>query len=157
MRVVLGPLSSSAVAAWARNARDVLELVAAGEVPLPFRVPDEAVGPAMAYVAEWLAQAEADGSSRSSGGGRFTWEGDVDADLALGLVRYWHNLGRAMLERAEAGDGDLPDPEAEVFADELLKTLLVVLSAEGRLDPFTAERMWDSWPRLPRTSPPGAF
>src|SRR5205085_9818881 len=47
--------------------------------------------------------------------------------------------------------------EGELFSDVLLTTLLVVLTSEGRIDTSTANRMWDSWPRLARREQPPAY
>jgi hypothetical protein len=135
-------MPSAAVLAWARNALDNLDLVSGGSVDLPFQVPPESLETAFGYVLDWVRTAEA--------GDTFRWSAQVDPDVALNLLRYWHNLARAMLELAEEGEIPLVSPEAEVFAGHLLQTLLALLSAEGKLDPETAERMWINWPRVGR-------
>jgi hypothetical protein len=110
------------------------------EGTFPFRVPAEPLAAAFAYVAEWREVAE--------GADEFEWESDVDATLALQLVRYWHNLSRAMLELAERGEVERLDPVAEQFAEPLLRALLDGLVDAGLLDVDVADRMWREWPRL---------
>lgn len=140
VRLRLGPLPSVAVLTWTRNALSNLDVVSAAPESLPFAVSPDSIAPAVAFIEEWIAVAE---SAED-----FEWEGEVDALLALNVVRYWHNIARAMLELARRGDIPLVDPVAEQFSEPLLRTLLEGLTHEQVLDPETAERMWDDWPRV---------
>ena len=142
MRVALGPVPSSSVTAWVDNALLGVSLAERGGRAFPFAAPSASLAPAIEFFAEWVNVARADPE------GEFRWAGDVDGEVALHLLRYWHNIGRAMLELSSEGEVPKLDPGAEQFADALLRALLDGLVAERRMESAMAERMWRSWPRI---------
>lgn len=139
MRLAVGPVRSVAVTAWIENALYGMSLAEQGDA-FPFKAPPESLAPAFAYLEEWLSSAK-----RAD---VFEWSGDVDAMLALQLVRYWHNIARAMLDLTSRGDVERLDPVAEEFSEPLLRALLDGLVDATMLSHDVAERMWNEWPRL---------
>lgn len=140
MRLAFGPVRSVAVRAWVRNALFGMSLAERGGDGFPFKAPPESLAPAAGYLEEWLSLAES--------GDVVEWSGDVDDVLALQLVRYWHNIARAMLDLTARGDVERLDPVAEEFSEPLLRSLLDGLVDATMLTHDVAERMWNEWPRL---------
>lgn len=129
-----------AVQAWVQNALFGMSLAEQGGDGFPFKAPPESLAPALGYLEQWLALAES--------GEVVEWSGDVDDLLALQLVRYWHNIARAMLDLTARGDVERLDRVAEEFSEPLLRSLLDGLVDATMLTHDVAERMWNEWPRL---------
>jgi hypothetical protein len=140
VRLAIGPVRSVAVRAWVENALFGMSLAEAGGDGFPFKAPPESLAPAFAYLEQWL--------SLAGSGDVVEWSGDVDDLLALQLVRYWHNIARAMLDLTARGDVDRLDEVAEEFSEPLLRSLLDGLVDATMLTHDVAERMWNEWPRL---------
>jgi hypothetical protein len=136
----LGPVPSAHALAWIGMALPPLELVRDGQLDLPFHMDEEALNFAIATIRSWKDTAEASD--------QFTWRADIDPDAALQLMRYWHNLARALIEMF-AGTLE-PNEDGESFADHVIRRTLDLVVECGRLTSDVADRMFEAWPRTNR-------
>ena len=108
VRVAIGPVASASVLAWARSARETLDVVRSHP---DLDVPADVVDAFEAYVAMWTAIAESSDP--------FEWSGELDADRLRHLAAHWARL--VTLARADGDEvGVRPaPPEGEEFYNAL--------------------------------------
>ena len=139
VRLELGPLPSACVIAWIEDVNAVLEDVESGRTNFPFVVTPESIATTRRLLLSCYMRCD---------DVVFHWSTmHVDPDVAVVQLHYWLTLARAYLDLVERGAANPMRPEAEAFADALLRALLDGLVEAERLDAERAERTWDAWPR----------
>ena len=139
MRLQLGPLPSASVIAWIEDVNAALEDVESGRTDFPFVVSPESISTTRRLLLSCYMRCK---------GETFTWSTThVDPDIAVVQLHYWLTLARAYLDLVQRGEARPMRPQAEQFADALLRALLDGLVETGKLDAERAERTWESWPR----------
>ena len=139
MRLELGPLPSASVIAWIEDVNAVLEDVESGRTNFPFVVSPESIATTRRLLLSCYIRC---------GSETFNWSTThVDPDVAVVQLHYWLTLARAYLDLVARGEAKPMRPEAEYFADALLRKLLEGLVDAGKIDAERARRTWDTWPR----------
>lgn len=112
--VELGPLPSTAVRIWLRNARAFVAALRTGAGGEEVDLPDDVASAFEAYLDTWEAAADAD---------TFAWTGSAPVDLVRRLSAYWVFLAGVANDRSEELALPVGDPGGEAFSDALLEAL----------------------------------
>lgn len=139
MHVVVGPVASASVLAWANYAQAVLSNDPIAPTPVE-DIPADATGSLLGYITEWQ-----DAARRQP---VFLWESDVPSEVAEYLVLAFYRVVQRLAKAAEARGGRMAPPEGETFYVMLVHGLLDALASEGPAAAEFSDHLRSFWPGL---------